>query len=148
MNIRINGELVPEKESAKYLGIILDNRLSWESHIKQAKMKLQRGLGIMRKLKPFVPNKTLKTAFYSFIIPHVDYGLINWGNASKQNLAPIKKCIAKATNFLKEHKDSNILHQYLSFENMYNLSVGKFMWQLINNKLPLAINNSFTKKRK
>ena len=40
LNIKIKGEQIQEKEYTKYLGILIDNKLSWNHHIKHANLKI------------------------------------------------------------------------------------------------------------
>ena len=67
-----------------------------EKHIATIKIKLERGIGILSKLKIFAPKEIMKSAFHAFITPHINYGLLNWGNASKCVLSPVIRCLDKA----------------------------------------------------
>ena len=47
------------KEYVKYLGVMIDNHLSWKHHINYVALKISRNIGILSKLRHFVPPKTL-----------------------------------------------------------------------------------------
>ena len=70
-----------------------DKRLSWNKHIQYTNSKISRGLGILRKIRNYVQEKTLKNIFNSFIKPYVDYGTLIWGGATKSHLTQIDKII-------------------------------------------------------
>ena len=50
-----------EVECIKYLGVILDNKLSWIQHISYIKNKISEGIGIMYKARNYI-NKKLSLA--------------------------------------------------------------------------------------
>ena len=148
INIKINNEVIIEKECTKYLGIYIDNKLSWKEHISTVKIKLDRGIGILSKLKIFAPRSVMKSAYHAFITPHINYGLLNWGNASNNLLNPIIKLLEKAkaiVNSIISHHP--IINNYiLSFDNLHNLTIGKFLWNLHNDKVPICIKSMFKHK--
>ena len=54
INLKLNGIVVEEKEVTKYLGVFIDNKLSWKSHIEHVKTKLSRGNGMISKIRYYV----------------------------------------------------------------------------------------------
>uniref|UniRef100_A0A6P7H9L2 Uncharacterized protein LOC114345996 n=1 Tax=Diabrotica virgifera virgifera TaxID=50390 RepID=A0A6P7H9L2_DIAVI len=70
-----------EKETAKLLGITIDNRLNWSAHISQVKRKLSSSLFLIRQLARVVNFETLKVTYFSLFHSHLSYGLILWGNS-------------------------------------------------------------------
>ena len=71
------------KEFVKYLGILIDNNLSWKYHIDHIVIKISRTIGLISKLRYFVPKHTLLNIYLSLIAPYLSYiyGLIAWGQA-------------------------------------------------------------------
>ena len=61
-------------DKAKYLGVFIDSRLNFHSHIKSVENKVARSEGILSKLRHFPSNSLLKL-YYAFIHPHLLYGL-------------------------------------------------------------------------
>lgn len=64
------------KEYVNYLGVMIDNHLSWKHHINYVALKISRNSGILSKLKHFVPPKTLFGIYNSLIFPYLSYGLV------------------------------------------------------------------------
>jgi hypothetical protein len=62
-----------------FLGIILDVNLSWKGHVDSISKKLAKIIGIMTKLKHFLPQPTLKIMYDSLIGSHLNYGIKCWG---------------------------------------------------------------------
>ena len=77
------------KDHAKYLGVIIDQHLSWKHRINYIALKISRNIGIISRLRHFVPLKTLQSIYNSLISPYISYGLIAWGQASKSYLEKI-----------------------------------------------------------
>ena len=55
--VKINKKALNEKEYIKYLCVIIDSLLSWKHHIVSLSKKISRAIGIMYKLRPFLPLK-------------------------------------------------------------------------------------------
>ena len=90
------GQTIKEKDYTKYLGILIDKTLSWPPHIKHVNLKISKGIAILYKLRHHVSKNTLKMLYHAFIQPHIDYGLIVWGSATKSNLKIIQDKMKKA----------------------------------------------------
>ena len=135
--LQINGETIIRKNSTKYLGLYIDEHLTWKEHINTVKIKLERGMGMLSKLKIFAPKSVVKAAYHAFITPHINYGLLNWGNASNESLRPINKCIEKANSLIKSlsNETQTTNDNLFNFDELNKLAIGNFMWKLHNNKL-------------
>ena len=62
---------VPEH---KHLGIILDSKLSFTSHINAVISKCRQGIGLLKFLSKYLPRQTLNEIYKLYIRPHLDYG--------------------------------------------------------------------------
>ena len=63
-----------QSKSQKHLGILLDEKLDFNAHIKEKISKANRGIGIIKKLQSKLPRNAPLTIYKSFIRPHLDYG--------------------------------------------------------------------------
>ena len=70
LNIKIKGEQIQEKDYTKYLGILIDNKLSWNCHIKHVNLKISKGIGILTKLRRYLSKGVLRTLFYALRNKH------------------------------------------------------------------------------
>ena len=62
---------ITEKQSIKYLGVIVDRHLMWKANILTISKKISRGIGIMYRLRPYVSLDVLKSLYYSLIYSHI-----------------------------------------------------------------------------
>ena len=114
-----------EVECIKYLGVILDNKLSWIQHISYVKNKISKGIGIMYKARNYITKKALIGLYHSYIYPYFIYCIESWGNASNSHLDPlfvIQKRILRILTFSSYDvpsdslfKHTNILPLYISW---------------------------------
>ena len=82
LNLTMNKEILQEKECTKYLGVILDNKLTWKSHIDQTHFRLSKGIGILYKLRQYVSQSALRSLYFAFVHSNISYYLLNWGKRS------------------------------------------------------------------
>ena len=64
---------VPETDSQKQLGIVLNNDLYFEEHLKMILNKVNKIVGLLHKLHNILPRSALLTIYKSFIRPHLHY---------------------------------------------------------------------------
>ena len=69
-----NNSNVSETNSQKHLGVVLNNRLSFEDHLKMISNKVNKTIALLCKLQNIQPRSTLLNICKSFIRPHLDYG--------------------------------------------------------------------------
>lgn len=97
ISITANGQSITEITETKFLGVILDNKLTWDAHIKYISQKISKSVSIQRMLKYTFPTSALKTIYHSLIYPYYTYCDLIWGCAANTHLEPLvllqKKCI-------------------------------------------------------
>ena len=76
----VNNVIIKRIDNTKFLGVIIDERLSFISHINHLKGKVARGIGILKKARPFFNEETLKNLYNSFVYPYFTYCIEAWGN--------------------------------------------------------------------
>ena len=78
--------LLERKDYVKYLGVLIDSNLTWKQHILSISSKISKSLGIISRLRHFVPTDTLLSIYRSLIQPYITYGIAVWGQAAQTNL--------------------------------------------------------------
>ena len=77
-------------DDIKFLGITLDNKLKFKEHISNVCLKLSKAVGIMFRLKNFLPQKSLIGLYYNFVYPYLLYGNIVWAGTYSTHLHTIE----------------------------------------------------------
>ena len=91
LNIKLDGVSLNRVSSTKFLGVIIDENLTWKSHIDAISKTITRNIGVLTKLKHFVPENILYSLYCTLILPYINYGVLIWGNTSKIYLDKIFK---------------------------------------------------------
>ena len=140
VSITVNNQIINEISETKFLGVMLDNKLYWDAHIKHITDKMSKSVSILKMLKHTFPTSALKTIYHSLIYPYFNYCNLIWGSAASSYLQPLtlmqKKCIriiSKAGYY--DHteplfKDQNVL----TVPKMFDYNCTKFIYKCYNNK--------------
>ena len=86
----INNSMVTQVSCSKFLGIIIDNKLNWTTHIAYIKTNLLK-VGILLKARKVLKKGVLHQLYYSYIFPYLIYYSEVWGTASQIHLQPLNK---------------------------------------------------------
>ena len=84
-SIYFNYNLVQQVPSQKHLGMHLDTKLNFQEHLDNIMSKVEKSIGLLRKLQAVLPRPSLVTIYKAFIRPHLDYGDIIFDQAYKES---------------------------------------------------------------
>ena len=93
LNIWANGNQIDEVQEFNFLGITIDQNITWTPHIRKISIKISRVIGVLRKLKHIFPQHIFRLIYNSLIHPHLIYGLNLWGFKHKRITILQKKAI-------------------------------------------------------
>ena len=86
LNLKIGGKPIERVSTMKYLGVLLDDLLTFEEHITHVVTKSTQKLGILRKSREFLDRKTSTLLYKSLVLPHIDYCDIVYMTTTEYNL--------------------------------------------------------------
>jgi hypothetical protein len=69
------GTFITPSKDIKFLGLIIENSLTWKGHIEEFIKKLSTACYMLRNIKPFVSTSILKIIYYSYFQSIMTYGL-------------------------------------------------------------------------
>ena len=155
LNLQING--IPlsrvgnkcDETSTKFLGIHIDENLSWKRHICQLNSKIARASFAINQVKNVLPKESLKTLYVALIQPHINYGILAWGNASLSTLNKtniLQKRILRTINNVKYNTHTDPLFrksEILKLNDLYVYNILIFMFEYCQNKLPPSFQSMF-----
>ena len=75
----------------KFLGVIIDEKLSFTRHISYIKNKISKAMGIIIKARKYLNRKSLLNLYHAFVFPYLTYCIEIWGNASDIHLDALLK---------------------------------------------------------
>ena len=89
-SIEINGTVINRVSSAKYLGLVFDEKLSWRDHVEFICKSLIKFFGIFNHIKSIVSSKIARQLYFAFIYSRVKYGIEVYANCSQDLLGKIQ----------------------------------------------------------
>ena len=126
VNIKIGNKPIARATELKFLGVHIDNNLSWQSHLKRKCMQIRKALGAMSQIRNYVPLSTLQNIYNSLIYPHLSYAISVWGNNRSQQLKRLlllqKRAIRIMTNSSYNSHTGNLFKslKILKLVDIYN----------------------------
>ena len=90
-DIILDGTKLERVTKTKFLGIIIDENLTWQNHINGISKTISRNIGVLNKVKYFMPQRILHTLYCTLVLSYVNYGILVWGSACKTYLEKIHK---------------------------------------------------------
>ena len=81
LQLVFNNNPVHETATQKHLGMFLDYKLNLQEHFENMLNKVNKTIGLLRKLQNTLPRPSLLTIYKSFIRPHLDYGDVTYDQA-------------------------------------------------------------------
>ena len=132
------------KSYVKYLGVLIDENLSWKHHLLPIASKISTSIGITARLRHFAPLSTLQHIYRSLIQPYLLYGVALWGRADKTHRNKIP-CLydqkrALRLMFFCDYKTHAIPvfipSSLLPLDLLYFKSVAMLMHDVSNNTSP------------
>ncbi len=86
LNLAINNVPIQRVCEARFLGVIIDEKLTWTNHIKALKSKMSRYVGIMYRIKSSIPLEVRIQIYHSFVQSHLNFCSLVWGFSAKSNI--------------------------------------------------------------
>ena len=127
--IKFGNHVLNQVESTKFLGIYIDEHLTFKLHIEHILKKLSKSVGILFKLNSFLPFHILLTLYNTLLLPYFNYGIISYHNAPHYALDRLKICQKRAiraicrleynahtNDYFKEHK-------ILKLDDIYRVNI-------------------------
>lgn len=77
-----DGSLAGASNAARFLGVYLDSKLTWEEHVIYLSKRLSKVIYLIKNLIKFVPLKAVLSAYHSLFVSVATYSILNWGHSS------------------------------------------------------------------
>ena len=100
MNIQINNHNITRVTSTKYLGLVIDDKLTWTEHIQKLHNKITPMIGALFRCTEYLNNKNRYLIYNAYILSNLRYLLTIWGTCNITNFKRIQTLQNKATKTL------------------------------------------------
>ena len=123
-------------ETCKYLGIIIDKKLTFVDHIKKVRLKLSQFCGIVFKVRHYFSRKQLIMLYHSFAVSVIQYGVLIYGCTYKSHLNEILKLqrrIIRAIFYLRKTDSLEHIIQVNKLFTVFELHVREVFREVFTN---------------
>ena len=150
LNIKIGNEIIERVNNTNFLGLIIDDDLSWKHHIIKVTSKISKLCGIMVRARHYLPIRTLRTVYNAMVYQYLSYCNVVWASTYPSRLDAlykVQKKILRIITFSKYQQESRQLFVSLQLLNIYELNsyqIGLFMYSYTKRSLPSAFSNYFS----
>jgi hypothetical protein len=103
LSITLMNNQITNSKNTKFLGLNIDETLSWKSHINQILLRLNSACYAIKVITPLMSEDTLKMIYYSYVHSIITYGIILGGNSPLNNVIfKIQKQIIRTIKIKKQ----------------------------------------------
>ena len=149
IRIKLNNKKIEQVKETIFLGVVLDECLTWRSHIAFIANKISKSLGIIHKASFFLNKQSLWILYFSMIYPYLQYRNLVWSNTYQtimSRLQTLQKRIIRAINkshFLA-HTNPIFKSLYLlKLEDIRKLQISQFMFSIRNNLTLIGFQDNY-----
>ena len=149
--LTFSGEIIEWVSEFKYLGLVVNNRMSYSSHIDRICTKVSQYIGVFYNLNKILPRDVLVLLYHTFILPHLMLHIVLWGKAPEVYLNKVK---VKQNKLLRAILNIEIVNgvpqqrsmamynnlRLLTVENLFKYQLFRFLNSLLNGTLPSFYN--------
>ena len=96
-DIKIGNKHIKRVKFIKFLGLLLDEHLSWKYHLSELSKKLARTCGMFFKIRNLLPLDVLICLYNALSLSSLQYGLIVWGQTYASYVDQIFKLQKKSS---------------------------------------------------
>ena len=140
--LHLNGVNLSQVNCISFLGVLIQENMQWSQHINTKCNKISKINSLLYRLKNILPEKTLLNIYNALIAPHLNYGIVAWGDSNRSQLKRLivlqKKCIRNICHS-KFNAHTNPLfqkHKILKYQDLYKLNCCKLYYRSKTGTLP------------
>ena len=140
LRVCIDDTAIEHSTSEKLLGLIVDQNLTWNSHVKRVHLQTSRNIALLRRIKNFLPLESRILFYNSFIQPYLDYCSAVWDTCpNSTSLHKLQKRAARI--ILDKHylEHSTPLFKKLNWIPLplrFKYRTATLMFKVVNNSAP------------
>ena len=149
VSIKIGNLPIKQTCYVKFLGVLLDENLSWKYHLTELSKKLARTCGMFFKVRHFLPISVLVCLYNSLFSPFLQYGILVWGLTYETYIKPVyllQKRVLRAISFEHHTSPSTPIFsdlKILKLHDLFQLKLLGFVYDCVNKTAPPYFHSFF-----
>ena len=147
--LQINNSTIKREETITFLGVLLDENLTWRPHINCIENKISTNIGVLYKARLVLNVECTKQLYFSFIHSYLNYANIAWASTNKSKLKKIlnkQKHASRIIYFKDKFTSAAPLMQNFNVLNIYQLNIYQvllFMHKVKNHNISKIFEKCF-----
>jgi hypothetical protein len=142
INICCGNKQITNTSNIKFLGLHIEETLSWTSHIDKLVTKLSPACYAIRTVKGFMSQEILKMIYFSYVHSIIEYGTIFWGHSTNSaSVFRMQKRIIRVIMNVKTRDFCRELFKNLNILPMYSQYIYSFILFVVKNKDQYKLNH-------
>jgi len=119
--IHIDGVAIERTREARFLGVLVDDRLTFSGHTSQLARKISQTIGILNRNSSLLPIRVKANLYYALIFSRISYGIIAWGCSLVSNINTLSRLLYKAHKIVNYAPPSShqTLINFLNLNSIY-----------------------------
>ena len=145
LKIKLRDKRLYPTESVKYLGVKINANLTWQHHVNDLSIKLNRANALFLKIRKYVSLKILRSIYFAVFDSYLSYCCIVWVQnfSTIQRVLILQKKAVRIINFqLRNFHTSPLFKQnsIIKFQDKIFLENISFVSKSLNNLSPSTFN--------
>ena len=139
LQITINNHILERVTSTNFLGVTIDEHISWKCHIKQVERKISRIIGVLYKCRYLLNIPSMLAIYNSLIYSYLNYCNVIWGGntvTSLERLHRYQKSFLRVLAYKDRRAHSAPLFvqfKILPIYELFDFNVSQFVYKWYNN---------------
>src|SRR6218665_588477 len=117
----INEILIIQTESSKFLGVIVDEALTWRDHVLVVSNKIAKNIGVPLRVRHCLPKHILFNLYYTLIFSYISYCNLLWGSNYKTYLNHLFNLQKRAIRIVCNTPWKSSIKPFLTKHNLFSL---------------------------
>ena len=149
LDVELNGTKIQRVFETKFLGVKIDAKLTWIPHIEFISKKLLKSIGIILKARKKIDTATMKTLYYAFVYPYLNYCNHVWGKTYMTHLKLLVLLQKRIVRIVTGAQTEPLMKQnkILNVNSINDYSGAIFLYNFTRINLPTMFQNYFDYNR-
>ena len=96
-SLKLAGNKIRKVDKVKFLGVMIDENLTWEAQVEHLKVKLNLSIVVIKRIKKFIPESEYLNIYNALFKSHISYCISCWGGIPRYRLESLfsiqKRCV-------------------------------------------------------
>jgi hypothetical protein len=86
ITLKIDNMHITRVGHTKFLGVVINEKLTWDNHISLVSNKVSKSIGVLRRIHSKIPDSILQSLYYTLINPYFEYCNVVWATSTTGEL--------------------------------------------------------------